>query len=71
VLPYNRRPFVTDAADRIAQAGRNVLYNLASGDTQMMTLMGLKRFTKVSAFDTIGARRAIAQAMLAQNRYIW
>jgi alkylation response protein AidB-like acyl-CoA dehydrogenase len=63
------RVFITDAADRIAHAGRNAINAFASGDEQRMMLMGLKRFTKVDSFNTKEARRRIAAAAMDAMRY--
>jgi hypothetical protein len=63
------RVFITDAADRIAHAGRNAINAFAEGDEQRMMLMGLKRFTKVNSFNTKDARRRIAAAALEAGQY--
>ncbi|MEO6833534.1 MAG: acyl-CoA dehydrogenase, partial [Chitinophagaceae bacterium] len=61
--------FLSDAADRIAHAGRNAINAFAEGDEQRMMLMGLKRFTKVESFNTKDARRRIAAATMAAGGY--
>ena len=61
--------WMTDAAERINKAGKNVIYTMAEGDEQRVMLMGLKRFTKVAPMDTIGARRTIADHMIDANKY--
>lgn len=61
--------FLSDAADRIAHAGRNAINAFAEGDEQRMMLMGLKRFTKVESFNTKEARRRIAAATMAVGNY--
>jgi alkylation response protein AidB-like acyl-CoA dehydrogenase len=63
------RVFITDAADRIAHAGRNAINAFAEGDEQRMMLMGLKRFTKVANYNTKDARRRIAAAALEAQQY--
>lgn len=63
------RVFITDAADRIAHAGRNAINSFAEGDEQRMMLMGLKRFTKVASYNTKDARRRIAAAALEAKQY--
>lgn len=63
------RVFITDAADRIAHAGRNAINAFAEGDEQRMMLMGIKRFTKVDSFNTKDARRRIAAAALEAKQY--
>ncbi len=63
------RTFISDAADRIAHAGRNAINAFADGDEQRMMLMGLKRFTKVQNFNTKEARRRIAKAAMEAGGY--
>ncbi len=63
------RVFITDAADRIAHAGRNAINAFAEGDEQRMMLMGLKRFTKVASYNTKEARRRIAAAAMEASAY--
>lgn len=63
------RTFMADAADRIAHSGKNAINAFAEGDEQRMMLMGLKRFTKVAAFNTKDARRRIAAAALEAGQY--
>ena len=54
------RTYLYDAADRINKSGKDAINAFASGDEQRMMLLGLKRFTKVSPFNTKDARRRIA-----------
>lgn len=61
--------FFTDAADRIAKNGRDAINSFVEGDEQRMMLMGVKRFTKVAAYNTKEARRRVAAAVIAENRY--
>jgi hypothetical protein len=63
------RVFITDAADRVAHAGRNAINAFADGDEQRMMLMGIKRFTKVENYNTKDARRRIAAASLEAGQY--
>jgi len=39
------------------------------GDVLRVMLMGLKRFTKYESYDTIAARRRIADKMIAENAW--
>ena len=50
------RVFLADAADRILHAGKNAVQSFAEGDEQRMLLMGLRRFTKLTPFNTKEAR---------------
>lgn len=63
------RTYLYDAADRINKAGKDALNRFAEGDELRMMHIGLKRFTKVEPFNTIAARRRIAEEMIAKNSY--
>jgi hypothetical protein len=63
------RTYLYDAADRINKSGKDAVNAFASGDEQRMILMGLKRFTKAEPFNSKEARRAIADKMIAENKY--
>jgi alkylation response protein AidB-like acyl-CoA dehydrogenase len=63
------RVFITDAADRINKNGKEAINGFAEGDEQRMVLLGLKRFTKTEAFNTKNARRNIADALIAADKY--
>lgn len=58
-----------DAAEKIYSAGRNALNAFADGDEKRMMLMSLRRFTKVDEYNTVAARRAIAQKIITENKY--
>jgi alkylation response protein AidB-like acyl-CoA dehydrogenase len=61
--------FINDAADRIHKNGKDAINSFASGDEQRMMLMGIKRFTKTSPFNTKDARRLIAARLIEENKY--
>lgn len=61
--------YLYDAADRINKFGKDAINAFAEGDEQRMMLLGLKRFTKVAAFNTKEARRRIAGKILTDNKY--
>ena len=63
------RVFLNDAADRINLAGKEAIYSFTEGDEQRIMLMGLKRFTKTSLYNTKEARRRIAAKLIEENRY--
>ena len=65
------RTFINDAADRINHAGKSAINAFAEGDEQRMMLMGLKRFTKTSSFNTKVARRRIADRLIEEERYMF
>jgi hypothetical protein len=61
--------YLFDAADKIHKAGKDAIIGFAEGDEQRMLLMGLKRFTKVNAFNTKDARRRIVAALEKKGKY--
>src|SRR6186713_2824815 len=63
------RTYLFDAADRVNKSGKDAINAFADGDEQRMILMGLKRFTKAEPFNSKEARRAIADKMIAENKY--
>ena len=63
------RTFLYDAADSINKAGKDAINAFADGDEQRMMLLGLKRFTKIDAFDSKSSRRRIADRLIADGRY--
>jgi alkylation response protein AidB-like acyl-CoA dehydrogenase len=63
------RTFLYDAADAINKSGKDAINSFAEGDEQRMMLLGLKRFTKVDAFDSKASRRRIADRLISDNRY--
>ncbi|XZF12381.1 acyl-CoA dehydrogenase family protein [Chitinophagaceae bacterium MMS25-I14] len=63
------RVYITDAADRILKSGKDAINTFAEGDEKRMMLMGLKRFTKTTDFNTMGARRNIAEQLVGANKY--
>ena len=65
------RTYLYDAADRINKSGKDAVNAFAGGDEQRMILMGLKRFTKAESFNSKEARRAIADKMIAENKYCY
>ncbi len=65
------RCYLNDAVDKVNKAGKEAINAFASGDEQRMMLLGIKRFTKTDPFNSKDARRRIADAMIAANRYPW
>jgi alkylation response protein AidB-like acyl-CoA dehydrogenase len=61
--------FVHSAAEKIGLAAREALQSFAEGDELRMMLMGIKRFTKTQPFNAKDARRRIADALIAENKY--
>lgn len=63
------RTYLTDAADRVHKSGRDAINGFAEGDEQRMMLLGLKRFTKTTPFNTKDARRRIADKLISDGKY--
>ncbi len=63
------RTYIYDAADKINKFGKDAINAFAEGDEQRMMLLGLKRFTKVEAFNSKEARRRIAAKLISDNKY--
>jgi alkylation response protein AidB-like acyl-CoA dehydrogenase len=69
VMSDAARAFIYDAMDRIEKEARTALAATADGDTLITQLAVLRRFAKHSPVDTIGIRRRVAEAVLAQDKY--
>jgi alkylation response protein AidB-like acyl-CoA dehydrogenase len=65
------RIYLYDAADRINKAGKDAINAFSSGDEQRFMLLGLKRFTKGEPYNAKDARRRVAAALIAANKYPW
>jgi alkylation response protein AidB-like acyl-CoA dehydrogenase len=65
------KTYVYDSTDRIEKAAKDALNSFAEGDELKMMLMGLKRFSKTEPFNPKAARQLVAQAIIAENRYIY
>ena len=64
------RVYTSDAMDRVAHAGKQILNALAAHGAPMTTLMAaLGRVRAHPGIDTSGARRRIADAAIARARY--
>ncbi len=63
------RTYLYDAADKINKYGKDAINAFAEGDEQRMMLLGLKRFTKVDAFNSKEARRRICNKMISDGKY--
>lgn len=63
------RVYLADAADALNKWGKDAVNAFADGDEQRMMLLGIKRFTKTTAFNTKDARRRIAARLLEDQRY--
>ncbi len=65
------RCYLNDAVDKVNKAGKEAINAFAEGDEQRMMLLGLKRFTKATPFNSKNARRRIADTLIAANKYPW
>ncbi|MEZ4922451.1 MAG: acyl-CoA dehydrogenase family protein [Crocinitomicaceae bacterium] len=63
------KTYIFDAADSINKQGKDALMAFVEEDELRMMMMGLKRFTKVEAFNTRNARQQIAQTLIDKNEY--
>ncbi|MGA0557014.1 acyl-CoA dehydrogenase family protein [Larkinella sp. VNQ87] len=63
--------YLHEAVEKVNNAGRAAITSFAEGDELRVMLMGLKRFTKIEPMNLKDARRRIADAMIAENKYIF
>lgn len=63
--------YLHEAVEKVNNAGRAAITSFAEGDELRGMLMGLKRFTKIDPMNLKDARRQIADAIIAENRYIF
>lgn len=61
--------YLFDAVEKINKAGKEAIAHFTKGDEQKVLLLGLKRFTKMDAINTIEMRREIADYMIAADKY--
>jgi len=63
------RTYLNDAVDKANKAGKEAINAFADGDELRMMLLGLKRFTKATPFNSKDARRRIADKLIAEGKY--
>ena len=63
--------YLHEAVEKVNNAGRAAITSFAEGDELRGMLMGLKRFTKIEPMNLKNARREIADAMIAENKFIF
>ncbi len=57
------------AAEKVASCGRQAITSFAEGDELRLLLMGLKRFTKIEAYNLKEGRRKIANHVIEKGEY--
>jgi len=63
------KTYFYDAADKIAKSAKDALNAFMDGDELRMTLMGVRRFTKLEPFNAKQARQLIANHILEKGGY--
>jgi hypothetical protein len=63
------KTYFYDAADKIAKSAKDALNAFIEGDELRMTLMGVRRFTKLEPFNTKEARQIIANSIFEKGGY--
>ncbi len=61
--------FTFGAAERVASAAKRAVFYVAEGDMATMMLGGVRRFTKYDASGLLEAKRALATAAVAADKY--
>ena len=61
--------YVYDAIDQLHKHGKDAINAFTEGDEQKILLLGLKRFTKTTPYNSKDARRKIAHHLTLQNKY--
>jgi alkylation response protein AidB-like acyl-CoA dehydrogenase len=63
--------YLHEAVEKVNSAGKSAISSFAEGDELRVMLMGLKRFTKIEPMNGKNARRRVAEAMIAENKYVF
>jgi alkylation response protein AidB-like acyl-CoA dehydrogenase len=63
------RVYLTEAVNKLENAGREAINSYSKSDKMKVMLMGLKRFTKMNPFNTKNARRSVAEIMIEEGKY--
>jgi alkylation response protein AidB-like acyl-CoA dehydrogenase len=63
--------YLHEAVEKVNNSGRAAITSFAEGDELRGMLMGLKRFTKIEPMNLKNSRRVIADALIAENKYIF
>lgn len=63
------KTYISDALERINLSGKHAIVSFNDGDMLRIMLMGIKRFTKLDPFNTVAARRRIADKLIEEGQY--
>lgn len=63
--------YFVEAVDGVNKAGKEALWGFAEGDELRMMMVGLRRFTKMEAFNVKNVRQKVAQQVIAANKYCY
>jgi len=63
--------FAFQSAENTAAAARKAAYYIEEGDTLTMLLSGIRRFTKYDATGLLHAKRTVADAAIAAEKYLF
>jgi hypothetical protein len=61
--------YLHEAVNKAANGGREAIYAFAEGDELRLMLLGLKRFTKMEAYNLKEARRLVATYAIEKGAY--
>lgn len=61
--------YLHHAVEKAAAAGKQAIYAFAEGDELRLMLLGLKRFTKIDAYNLKEARRKVANHVIEKGEY--
>jgi alkylation response protein AidB-like acyl-CoA dehydrogenase len=65
------KAFSFTATERTAGAARKAAYYIEEGDALTMMLAGIRRYTKYDASGLLQAKRTLADAAIAAEKYLW
>ena len=65
------KAFSFTATEKTGSAARKAAYYIEEGDTLTMMLSGIRRFTKYDATGLLQAKRALAEAAIAAEKYLF
>jgi alkylation response protein AidB-like acyl-CoA dehydrogenase len=65
------RIYFMEAVDGVHKAGKEALWAFGEGDELRMMMVGLRRFTKMEAFNVKDVRQKVAQELIAANKYCY